>query len=93
MEVKISMSQRKIPLRKCVACHERKEKKDLVRLVHDKEKGILLDDTGKANGRGAYLCRNEACVLAAKKKNILKNALKVSISDEIYEEILQYVKK
>ena len=50
--------QKKIPTRKCVGCGEMKEKKELIRIVRTPEGEILLDATGKANGRGAYICNN-----------------------------------
>lgn len=86
------MSQEKrVPLRKCVACQERKEKRQLIRIVNDPEKGVVLDETGKANGRGAYLCRTVSCIEKARKRNILKHALKTNVQDAFYEEILHYV--
>ena len=82
---------KKVPLRRCIACREHKEKRELIRVVNHPEHGVMVDTTGKANGRGAYLCRSEACVNVAKKKNLLKNALKTSVSDSVYEEILRHV--
>lgn len=82
---------KQIPLRKCVACRERKEKRDLIRVVNDPEKGPIVDTTGKANGRGAYLCRDVKCIQTARKKNMLKFALKTSIPEDFYEEILRHV--
>lgn len=83
--------ERKIPLRKCIACSERRPKRELVRIVNDPERGVIIDESGKANGRGAYLCRDAACIRKAKKKNMLKFALKTSVSDDFYEEIVRYV--
>ena len=62
------MKQRKIPQRKCIVCGENKDKNDLIRIVKNKEEGIILDPTGKKNGRGAYICKNEICINEAKKK-------------------------
>lgn len=87
------MSPKKIPLRKCVACQERKPKRELIRIVLDKDEGIKFDETGKANGRGAYLCRDEKCIRDAQKKHLLNRSLNTNVSDEIYEEILRYVKE
>lgn len=81
----------KSPLRKCVACQEKKEKRELIRIVKHPEKGLMIDETGKANGRGAYLCRDLQCIEKAEKKNSLKIALKTSIEKEFYEEIMRYV--
>ena len=73
----------KTPVRKCVACQERKP--------NHPEQGVIIDRTGKANGRGAYLCRDEKCIRLAQKKNILKAALKTSFDSEFYEEIVHDV--
>ncbi len=81
----------KTPMRKCVACQEKKAKKELIRIVNHPEQGVMIDRTGKANGRGAYLCRKEECIRLAQKKNILKAALKTSFDSEFYEEIVHDV--
>lgn len=86
------MKTRKIPQRKCVVCNEQKDKNDLFRVVKDKEGNVSLDPTGKMNGRGAYICKSLECLEKAKKKNSLNNALKTKISEEIYQEIENYVK-
>ena len=65
------MKQRKIPQRKCIVCGENKDKNDLIRIVKNKEEGIILDPTGKKNGRGAYICKEEKCINEAKKKRKL----------------------
>ena len=78
---------KKKTLRKCVACGERKEKHELVRIVRNKEEGILVDDTGRKNGRAAYLCRDLDCVEKAKKNKQLERALNTKIDQDIYEEI------
>ena len=54
--------QKKIPMRKCVGCGEMKEKKDMIRVIKTPENEIILDATGKANGRGAYLCNSAECL-------------------------------
>ena len=75
---------KKIPLRKCVSCNERKEKKELVRVVLS-ETGPIIDVTQKLNGRGAYLCRDEKCILNSQKRKALDRALGITVSDEFYE--------
>lgn len=76
------MKTRKIPMRKCIGCMESKPKKELVRIVADEEKEVILDTTGKAPGRGAYLCYSKDCFeLARKKKAIFRN-LNVQVTDE-----------
>ena len=82
------MKQRKIPQRKCIVCGENKDKNDLIRIVKNKEEGIILDPTGKKNGRGAYICKNETCINEAKKKRKLEKVFKTEISDDLYEEII-----
>lgn len=82
------MKQRKVPQRKCIVCGENKEKKDLIRIVKNKQEGIILDPTGKKNGRGAYICKDEKCINGAKKKRKLEKVFKTEISDDLYEEII-----
>lgn len=82
------MKQRKIPQRKCIVCGENKDKNDLIRIVKNKEEGIILDPTGKKNGRGAYICKEEKCINEAKKKRKLEKVFKTEISDNLYEEII-----
>ncbi|EEB36093.1 hypothetical protein ANHYDRO_01088 [Anaerococcus hydrogenalis DSM 7454] len=82
------MKQRKIPQRKCIVCGENKDKNDLIRIVKNKEEGIILDPTGKKNGRGAYICKDEKCINEAKKKRKLEKVFKTEISDDLYEEII-----
>ena len=64
-----------------------KDKNELVRIVKDKEGNIFVDSTGKANGRGAYICKDKACFAKLKKQKALSKAFKSPISDEIYEKI------
>ena len=61
---------RKIPMRQCVGCGEMKEKKSLIRVIRTPDGTILLDRTGRANGRGAYLCDDPACLAAARKRSM-----------------------
>ena len=81
------MKQKKIPMRMCVGCREMKPKKELIRVVHQPDGGVILDRTGKAAGRGAYLCDDPACLAAARKKKALNRAFKIQIPDSIYEEL------
>ncbi|WP_067617105.1 RNase P modulator RnpM [Alicyclobacillus acidiphilus] len=76
---------RKIPLRKCVGCQEMKPKRELIRVVHTPDGDVLIDPTGKQNGRGAYLCPDETCLQTAQKKKSLERALKMSIPSSVYE--------
>ena len=81
---------KKIPQRKCVVCGKLKDKNDLLRIVNNKEEGILIDNTGKKNGRGAYICKDKACLSEAKKKNKLNRVFKQKIEDKLYEELEAY---
>ncbi len=83
---------KKIPLRKCVATQEQLPKKELIRIVRNKEGQVFVDPTGKMNGRGAYLKSSHEAIEIAKKKNVLKRSLEVDIPDSIYEELESYAK-
>jgi predicted RNA-binding protein YlxR (DUF448 family) len=78
---------KKEPLRMCIACREMKNKKDLLRIVKNKEGKIFVDETGKANGRGAYICKDTACLEKLKKQKVLNKAFKMMIEESVYEEI------
>lgn len=79
---------KKVPMRKCIGCGESKEKKDLIRIVKNKEGQIFLDKTGKQNGRGAYICLNRECLKKAIKTRGLNRAFKMEIPQEAYDELL-----
>lgn len=81
---------RKIPQRKCIVCGELKDKGDLLRIVKNKEEGILIDETGKVNGRGAYVCKSDSCLKSLRKLNKLNQAFKMKIDDDVYEELEAY---
>jgi predicted RNA-binding protein YlxR (DUF448 family) len=83
------MRPRKIPLRKCVACHEMMPKKELIRVVRTPEGATLIDLTGKKSGRGAYLCGKVECFRLAKKSKALDRALKQTVDAEIYDRLAQ----
>lgn len=82
---------RKIPMRTCIGCREQKPKKDLIRVVKNNEDEIFIDKTGKANGRGAYLCNDKNCLEKAIKSKSLNRAFKTEISEEIYEKLINSV--
>lgn len=81
------MKTRKIPLRTCVVTREKLEKKDLIRIVKNKENEVFIDVTGKANGRGAYIKRDIEVLEKAKKGKFLDRHLEITIPDEIYEDL------
>lgn len=78
---------KKIPMRMCAACREKKPKKELVRVVRTPEEEVLLDDTGRRNGRGVYLCRNKECLKKAIKTRALERALEHAIGEETAAEL------
>lgn len=78
---------KKIPLRQCVGCGEMKSKKEMVRVLKTAEGDIVLDVTGKKNGRGAYLCHSADCMKKARKNKGLERSLKTNIPDEIYRKL------
>lgn len=80
-------TNKKVPMRKCVGCGEMKNKKELLRVIHTPENELILDTTGRQNGRGAYLCANMDCFQAARKNRGLERSLKMAIPEEIYEEL------
>ena len=69
------MKQKKIPMRMCVGCREMKPKKELIRVVRPPEGSVMLDRTGKAAGRGAYVCPSSACLEKARKAKTLERTL------------------
>jgi predicted RNA-binding protein YlxR (DUF448 family) len=86
------MKTKKIPLRKCVACQEMLPKKELIRIVRTPEMEIKIDPTGKASGRGAYICAKEECLQLAKKNKGLERALKHKMTDELYNQLSDQLK-
>ena len=82
---------KKIPERTCVVTKEKTQKQDLLRVVRDKEGNVSIDETGKSNGRGAYLKKDAEVINKARTTKILERVLEVPIPDEIYEEMLKIV--
>ena len=80
--------KRKIPLRKCLGCQERKEKKSLLRIVRTPEGSVEIDRTGKQSGRGSYICFSKACLERAMKNRSLERALEVSIDQDILAKLM-----
>ncbi len=81
------MTNKKIPERMCVVCRTHREKRDLLRVVFNKEEGLLIDATGKKNGRGAYICRDLACIDKAEKSGALSRAFKREVDKAFYAQI------
>ncbi|MFJ5963347.1 MULTISPECIES: RNase P modulator RnpM [unclassified Bacillus (in: firmicutes)] len=86
-------SRKKIPLRKCVVTGEMKPKKELIRIVRSKEGEVSVDETGKKNGRGAYLSLDKEIILAAKNKRSLQQQFQTQIDEQIFEELLELAEK
>lgn len=86
------MKTRKIPMRTCTVTHEKLPKKELVRVVRTPDGEVKVDLTGKLNGRGAYLKKDEEVILKAKKSKILEKHLEIQIDDKVYEELLELLK-
>ncbi len=78
-------------LRMCIACRNMQDKRDLLRIVRDKEGNVFVDNTGKKNGRGAYICKKEECLNKAIKQKSLNKAFKTNIDESIYEEIRENI--
>ena len=83
------MQQKKIPQRQCIGCRERKEKRELIRVVRAPDGGVSLDFRGKAPGRGAYICPDMACLKKAIRSKALDRSLEVTIPEEIYARLEQ----
>ena len=76
-----------IPQRTCIGCNIKKDKKDFIRIVKDNQNNISIDRTGKANGRGAYICDNIDCLEKAIKNKKIEKRFKMSIDNSVYENL------
>ena len=81
------MKERKTPIRLCVACRQPMPKKELLRIVRDKEGVVSVDVTGKSSGRGAYICKNLECLRKAQKARKLERAFSCRIDDSVYAQL------
>ena len=79
------MSMKKVPLRQCIGCQEMKSKKEMIRVIKTAEDEIMLDATGRKNGRGAYLCPSMECLKKAVNGKGLERSFKMAIPKEVYE--------
>jgi predicted RNA-binding protein YlxR (DUF448 family) len=86
----VSLKTKKVPVRMCIACREGKPKKELVRVVAS-EDGLFPDETGKAHGRGAYLCPDLECLDKARKTKAFDRALETSMSEDAYNAIKRVI--
>ena len=87
------MKVKKIPLRTCIVTKESLPKKEILRIVRTPEQEIKVDETGKLNGRGAYIKKDLEVLEKAKKSNILEKRLECTIEDSVYEEIKKIIEK
>lgn len=78
---------RKIPERQCLGCNQHKPKVTLIRVVRTPEGDVTLDVTGKKSGRGAYICKNAACLKKARKSGRIAHNLACEISPEVYDDL------
>jgi predicted RNA-binding protein YlxR (DUF448 family) len=81
------LTARKTPIRRCTGCGEHYPKNTLIRVLRTPEGDIVLDLTGKKSGRGAYICKNAACLKKARKSRRIEASLECAISDELYEKM------
>ena len=80
--------QKKIPMRQCMGCRERRAKRELIRVVRCTDGAVQLDFSGKLNGRGAYLCPNAECLKKAVRSKALDRSLEVTIPQEVYDRLI-----
>ena len=85
--------ERKVPQRKCIACSERGDKKQLMRIVKNKDGEVFIDPTGKANGRGAYIHLSEDCLNKAIKNHLLERSFKASVPKELFDQLKEELLK
>lgn len=78
---------RKIPMRQCIGCHEMKNKKEMLRILKTPEDELILDNSGRQNGRGAYLCFSMECLNKAIHSKGLERSLKMKIPQEVYDQL------
>lgn len=79
--------QKKIPMRTCIACREMKPKSEMTRVVKNADGEIRMDATGKAPGRGAYICRNEECLKKLRTKKLLNRAFLTDVAADVYQRV------
>ena len=78
---------KKVPVRQCIGCREHRPKREMVRVVRSPEGVVSLDFSGKANGRGAYLCCSTDCLKKAVKSKAIERAFEVAVSPEIFDRL------
>ena len=86
------MKQKKIPMRSCIVTKEKLPKKELIRVVRTPEGNVIIDESGKANGRGAYLKKDLEVITKARKSKILNRVLEVEVPDALFDELVDMLK-
>ena len=86
-------TKKKTPLRQCTGCREMKSKKEMIRVLKTPENEIVLDATGRKNGRGAYVCLSQECLDKAVKSRGLERSLKMAVPAEVYEDLKKELSK
>ena len=87
------MKNKKIPMRSCVVTKEKLPKAELLRIVKTPDSNVVVDESGKLNGRGAYIKRDVNVLESARKSKVLERFLEVEITDDIYDEISKIINK
>ena len=85
------MKQKKVPMRSCVVSHEKYPKKELIRVVRTPDGNVVVDPTGKQNGRGAYVKKDKAIIEKARSSKILEKHLETKIEEELYDELIKCI--
>ena len=86
-------TKNKIPMRQCPGCREMKSKKEMIRVLKTPEDEIVLDTTGRKNGRGAYVCPSIECLDKAIRNHGIERSLKTSVPEEVYEDLKKELSK
>ncbi len=88
MNMRLNMTpSKKIPVRMCAGCRERKPKNEMLRIVRKPDGEVMIDRTGKTSGRGTYLCRNQECLKKAEKSGSIRKVLEISIPADLYRRL------
>lgn len=82
---------KKIPMRQCIGCGEMKSKKEMLRVLRTEDEEIILDTTGRKNGRGAYICPNPECMKKVRKSRGLDRAFKMAVPEEVYDNLTKEI--
>lgn len=82
---------KKIPMRQCIGCSEMKPKRELLRILRTEEEGIILDATGRKNGRGAYICPNAECLQKARRSKGIERSFKTAVPEEVYDSLIKEI--